>query len=58
MSYLTGAKFVKGFNHLIAATLATDPDELGKLTERGALVHARVRTWGQLIFRDLYKKKQ
>jgi hypothetical protein len=85
------AKLVKGFNHLIAATLATDPnvegghrvvflssdDEdaiapvadlakqlgfapvtLGKLNEGGALVHARDRTWGQLIFRDLSKKKQ
>ena len=86
-----GAKFVKGFNHLIAATLATDPvvegghrvvflsgdDEdaiapvadlakqlgfapvkLGKLNEGGALVHARGRTWGQLIFQDLFKKEQ
>lgn len=83
-----GAKLVKGFNHLIAATLATDPivegghrvvflssdDEdaiapvanlavqlgfapvkLGKLNEGGALVHARGRTWGQLIFQDLFK---
>src|SRR6202022_1755948 len=87
----TGAKFVKGFNHLIAATLATDPvvegghrvvflssdDEdaiapvadlakqlgfapvkLGKLNEGGALVHARGRTWGRLIFQDLFKKEQ
>lgn len=87
----TGAKFVKGFNHLIAATLATDPvvegghrvvflsgdDEdviapvadlakqlgfapikLGKLNEGGALVHARGRTWGPLIFQDLFKKEQ
>src|ERR1700724_1255862 len=87
----TGAKFVKGFNHLVAATLATDPvvegghrvvflssdDEdaiapvadlakqlgfapvkLGKLNEGGALVHARGRTWGQLIFQDLFKKEQ
>jgi predicted dinucleotide-binding enzyme len=87
----TGAKFVKGFNHLIAATLAADPivegghrvvflssdDEdatapvaalakqlgfapvkLGKLNEGGALVHARGRTWGQLIFQDLFKKEQ
>jgi len=86
-----GAKFVKGFNHLAAATLATDPvvegghrvvflssdDEdaiapvadlakelgfapvkLGKLNEGGALVHARGRTWGQLIFQDLFKKEQ
>ena len=87
----TGARFVKGFNHLIAATLAADPivegghrvvflssdDEdatapvaalakqlgfapvkLGKLNEGGALVHARGRTWGQLIFQDLFKKEQ
>ena len=87
----TGAKLVKGFNHLIAATLAADPivegghrviflssdDEdaiapvtalakqlgfapvkLGKFNEGGALVHARGRTWGQLIFQDLFKKEQ
>jgi 8-hydroxy-5-deazaflavin:NADPH oxidoreductase len=87
----TGAKLVKGFNHLIAATLAADPivegghrvvflsgdDEdaiaavaalakqlgfapvkLGKLNEGGALVHARHRIWGQLIFQDLFKKEQ
>jgi predicted dinucleotide-binding enzyme len=86
----TGAKVVKGFNHLIAATLAANPiiegshrvvflssdDEeaitpvaalakrlgfapinLGKLNEGGALVHARGRTWGQLIFQDLFKKE-
>jgi predicted dinucleotide-binding enzyme len=87
----TGAKFVKGFNHLVAATLATDPivegghrvvflssdDEdatapvadlaiqlgfapvkLGKFNEGGALVHARGKTWGRLIFQDLFKKEQ
>ncbi len=86
----TGAKLVKGFNHLIAATLAADPVvegghrvvflssddkdatapvaalakqlgfapvELGKLKEGGALVHAHGRTWGQLIFQDLFKKE-
>jgi len=86
-----GAKVVKGFNHLIAATLATDPvvegghrvvflasnDEdavapvadlakqlgfapvkLGKLNEGGWLVHARGKTWGRLIFQDLFKKQQ
>lgn len=86
-----GAKLVKGFNHLGAAVLATDPivgeghrvvflssdDEgavapvadlatqlgfapvnLGKFNEGGALVHARGRTWGPLIFQDLFKKKQ
>jgi predicted dinucleotide-binding enzyme len=84
----TSAKLVKGFNHLIAAKLASDPtvegghrviflssdDEdaiapvadlakqlgfapvkLGKLNEGGALVHARGRTWGPLIFQDLFK---
>jgi predicted dinucleotide-binding enzyme len=87
----TGAKFVKGFNHVVAATLATDPivegghrvvflssdDEdaiapvadlakelgfapvkLGKLNEGGALVHASGRTWGHLIFQDLFKNEQ
>jgi len=87
----TGARFVKAFNHLIAATLATNPviegrhrvvflssdDEdatvpvaalakqlgfapvkLGKLDEGGALVHARGRVWGPLIFQDLFKKAQ
>jgi predicted dinucleotide-binding enzyme len=87
----TGAKYVKGFNHLIAAKLAADPivegghrvvflsgdDEeaiapvaalakqlgfapvkLGKLNEGGALVHARGRIWGPLIFQDLFKKEQ
>ncbi len=86
-----GAKLVKGFNHLIAATVATDPNvggghrvvflssddedaitpvadlakqlgfapvKLGKLNEGGALVHARGRTWGPLIFEDLFKQKQ
>ncbi len=86
-----GAKVVKGFNHLGAAKLATDPvvedghrvvflssdDEdavapvadlarqlgfapikLGKLNEGGWLVHARGRTWGQLIFQDVFKKQQ
>jgi predicted dinucleotide-binding enzyme len=87
----TGARLVKGFNHLVAATLAADPavegghrvvflssdDEeaiapvadlakqlgfapvkLGKLNEGGTLVHARGRTWGGLIFQDLFKKEQ
>ena len=86
-----GASFVKGFNHLIAAKLATDPTvegghrvvflssddddaiapvaalakqlgfapvKLGKLNEGGALVHARGRNWGPLIFQDLFKKEQ
>ena len=87
----TGAKLVKAFNHLIAATLAADPivegghrvvflssdDEdatapvadltkqlgfgpvkLGKFNEGGALVHARGKTWGLLIFQDLFRKEQ
>lgn len=86
-----GAKLVKGFNHLGAAKLATDPvvegghrvvflasdDEkafapvvdlanqlgfapvkLGKLSEGGALVHARGPVWGPLIFQDMFKKQQ
>ena len=86
-----GARLVKGFNHLGAATLATDPaaegghrvvflssdDEdaiapvadlakqlgfapvkLGGLSEGGALVQARGRSWGPLIFQDLFKKQQ
>ena len=86
-----GARFVKGFNHLLAGTLAADPhvkggrrvvflssdDEgaaasaaalaeqlgfapvnLGKLEEGGALVQAREdKTWGPLIFQDLFKKE-
>jgi predicted dinucleotide-binding enzyme len=85
-----GAKVVKGFNHLLAATLAADPvvvgghrvvflssdDQeaaapvadlakqlgfapvyLGKFDEGGALVHARGRTWGSLIFKDLFKNE-
>jgi predicted dinucleotide-binding enzyme len=87
----TGAKLVKGWNHLLAATLETNPvvegghrvvflssDDadaippvaalanqlgfapvsLGKLNEGGALVHANGRTWGPLIFKDLFKKEQ
>ncbi len=86
-----GARFVKGFNHLVAAKLAADPivegghrvvflssdDEdaigpvadlakqlgfapvkLGKFSEGGALVHARGRVWGQLIFQDMFKIEQ
>ncbi|WEK02978.1 MAG: NADPH-dependent F420 reductase [Candidatus Devosia phytovorans] len=87
----SGAKLVKGWNHLLAATLATDPEvdgghrvvflssddadaippvaalakrlgfapvDLGKLDQGGALVHARGRIWGPLIFKDLLKKEQ
>jgi predicted dinucleotide-binding enzyme len=86
-----GARLVKGFNHLLARTLATDPhveggrrvvflssdDEgaaapvaalaeqlgfapvnLGKLEEGGALVQARAdKSWGPLIFQDLFKQE-
>ena len=86
-----GARLVKGFNHLLARTLAADPqieggrrvvflssdDEdaaasvaglaerlgfapvnLGKLEEGGALVQAREdRSWGPLIFKDLFKQE-
>ncbi|MGM4956593.1 NADPH-dependent F420 reductase [Bradyrhizobium barranii] len=87
----TGARLVKAFNHLVAATLAADPVvegghrvvflsgddddatapvaalakqlgfapvKLGKLNEGGALVHARGRVWGQLIFQDLFRTEQ
>ncbi|MGY3446135.1 NADPH-dependent F420 reductase [Bradyrhizobium sp. USDA 4473] len=87
----TGARYVKGFNHLVAAKLAADPVvegghrvvflsgddddaiapvaalakqlgfapvKLGKLNEGGALVHARGRVWGPLIFQDLFKREQ
>ena len=86
----TGARLVKGFNHLAAGTLAADPNvrggrrvvflssddegaaalvaalaeqlgfapvNLGKLEEGGALVHARDKHWGPLIFQNLFKKE-
>ena len=86
-----GARLVKGFNHLLARTLATDPHvkggrrvvflssddesatasvaalaeqlgfapvDLGKLEEGGAIVQARAdKTWGPLIFQDLFKQE-
>ncbi|MGC3027435.1 NADPH-dependent F420 reductase [Burkholderia sp. DN3021] len=84
----TGARLVKGFNHLVAAVLDRDPAvhggrrvvflasdddgaaakigelaenlgfapiELGGLSEGGLLVHARGKSWGRLIFKDLIK---
>jgi 8-hydroxy-5-deazaflavin:NADPH oxidoreductase len=42
----------------LAKQLELAPVMLGKLNEGGALVHARGRTWGQLIFQDLFKKEQ
>jgi hypothetical protein len=42
----------------LAKQLGFAPVNLGKLNEGGALVHARGRVWGQLIFQDLFKKEQ
>jgi predicted dinucleotide-binding enzyme len=42
----------------LANQLGFAPVKLGKFNEGGALVHARGRTWGQLIFQDLFKKEQ
>jgi predicted dinucleotide-binding enzyme len=42
----------------LARQLGFAPVSLGKLNEGGALVHARGRTWGPLIFQDLFKKEQ
>ncbi|MET0969030.1 MAG: NAD(P)-binding domain-containing protein [Tardiphaga sp.] len=42
----------------LAKQLGFAPVSLGKLNEGGALVHARGRTWGPLIFQDLFKKAQ
>jgi len=42
----------------LAKRLGFAPVKLGKFNEGGALVHARGRTWGQLIFQDLFKKEQ
>ena len=42
----------------LAKQIGFAPVELGKLKKGGALVHARGRTWGQLIFQDLFKKEQ
>ena len=40
----------------LAKQLGFAPVKLGKLNEGGALVHARDRVWGRLIFQDLFKK--
>ena len=42
----------------LAKQLGFAPVKLGKLNEGGALVHARGRTWGRLIFQDLFRKEQ
>jgi predicted dinucleotide-binding enzyme len=41
----------------LAKQLGFAPVKLGKLNE-GALVHARGRVWGELIFQDLFRKEQ
>jgi 8-hydroxy-5-deazaflavin:NADPH oxidoreductase len=42
----------------LAKQLGFAPVKLGKLNEAGALVHARGRTRGRLIFQDLFKKER
>lgn len=42
----------------LAEQLGFAPVNLGKLEEGGALVHARDKRWGPLIFQDLFKKEQ
>ena len=41
----------------LAEQLGFAPVNLGKLAEGGALVHARDKRWGPLIFQDLFKKE-
>jgi len=41
----------------LASQLGFAPIALGRLDEGGALVHARGRVWGPLIFQDLFKKE-
>ena len=40
----------------LAKRLGFAPVDLGKLDQGGALVHARGRVWGPLIFKDLFKR--
>src|SRR3546814_6002484 len=40
----------------LAEQLGFAPVNLGKLEEGGALVHARNKIWGPLIFQDMFKK--
>jgi 8-hydroxy-5-deazaflavin:NADPH oxidoreductase len=42
----------------LAKKLGFAPVNLGKFSEGGALVHARGRTWGRLIFQDLFRNQQ
>lgn len=39
----------------LAENLGFAPIQLGRLSEGGLLVHARGKSWGQLIFKDLVK---
>ena len=41
----------------LAKQLGFAPVKLGKFNEGGALVHARGRVWGPLIFQDLFMKE-
>jgi 8-hydroxy-5-deazaflavin:NADPH oxidoreductase len=41
----------------LAENLGFAPVNLGKLEQGGALVHARDKRWGPLIFQDLFKKE-
>jgi len=41
----------------LAANLGFSPVNLGKLEQGGALVQARDKRWGTLIFQDLFKKE-
>ncbi|WBL81854.1 NAD(P)-binding domain-containing protein [Bradyrhizobium xenonodulans] len=42
----------------LAKQLGFAPIKLGRLNDGGALVHARGRIWGPLIFQDLFRKEQ
>ncbi|HUV96982.1 MAG TPA: hypothetical protein VMV98_05890 [Acidobacteriaceae bacterium] len=42
----------------LAKQLGFAPVKLGRFNEGGALVHAHGKTWGLLIFQDLFKKQQ
>ncbi|HWU76311.1 MAG TPA: NADPH-dependent F420 reductase [Rhodanobacter sp.] len=42
----------------LAEQLGFGPVKLGKLGEGGALVQARGKSWGPLIFQDLFKKER
>ena len=42
----------------LAKRLGFAPVNLGRLEEGGALVHARDKVWGPLIFQDLFKTEQ